>query len=183
MWNFRYEKSLFPLFLFLDNFFEYFSKRWCIIMWLFICKNSLVHFSSLEMASNLICIYNISSGWVTWHCNKLHHLVWYGWAYLEVEYLNICHSMVYTDDWAEVTHCLEKLVINLQMHTQSVQEGKWKTNILCLTRIFPTFIVWCQLKHLRGCWRNLWHVYTNVRIFVTRSYECQNIPWLGSIHF
>ena len=75
-----------------------------------------------------------------------------------------------------------ELVNVLPMHARSAQEGILQKNILCLTPVFCTCIIWLQLSHLHACWRHLWHVHSNVIIFVTRSYECQNIPWWESMH-
>ena len=73
--------------------------------------------------------------------------------------------------------CWSKLVNKLPMHARRAQEGMCRENVICCSHIFCTYIVWCQLPHLNGCWIHLWHVYTNVRLFVIWYYECQNIPW------
>ena len=75
-----------------------------------------------------------------------------------------------------------KLVNELPMNAQRAQEGMLRTNILCHTSIFSTYIVWCQWTQLDEYWRNLWHVYTNVRLFVIWWYKCKNIPWWEIIH-
>ena len=71
--------------------------------------------------------------------------------------------------------CWEKLVNELPMHAQIAQEGTLQTNILCCTLVLHVYIVWCQLTHLHEFWRHFLHVYTNVRLFVTRLYEFHNI--------
>ena len=68
--------------------------------------------------------------------------------------------------------CMGGLVNKLPMHAWRTQEGMLGKNILCRTRVFCTFIVWCKLTHLHRCWRHLWHVYTNVSIL---WYYCKNV--------
>ena len=48
------------------------------------------------------------------------------------------------------------------------RHARWNI-IVCHTRLFWTYIIWCQLTHSHACWRHLWHAHTNFRIFVTRS--------------
>ena len=77
---------------------------------------------------------------------------------------------------------LGKLVNELPINAQLLQEGMHWGNIICHMCLFWTYIVWCKLPHLHGCWMNLWNVYTNVRIFLTQLCGYQNITWWESIH-
>ena len=53
-------------------------------------------------------------------------------------------------------NCWVKLVKEMSMHAQHVQEGMLLTNIIFLTRVFHMYIVWCQLTQLSGGWTHLW---------------------------
>ena len=64
-------------------------------------------------------------------------------------------------DWGNQGVCWEKLVKKLRMHARGVQEGTHKKNVQCSMCAFRTYIVWCQMTHLHGCWRNFWHIYTS----------------------
>ena len=51
---------------------------------------------------------------------SFHHLVWYGLACPEVEFLNICHYVVYTSDGDEVTHISLSLIYRIHMNLVDV---------------------------------------------------------------
>ena len=67
-------------------------------------------------------------------------------------------------------------------------------NTLYHTCVFCTYVVWCELTHLHGHWRHLWHILfkwyaiegigdTFIHMsghFATWSYKCNHIPLWGS---
>ena len=85
-------------------------------------------------------------------------------------------------DWYNQGLCWEKIVHEIPMHARHVKEGTHQINILCRMSIFCPYIIWYKLTHSHTLWRHLWHVHTNVRKFVTVSYECQNTLWCVVIH-
>ena len=66
-----------------------------------------------------------------------------------------CLTIQFWDIWVNI----------LPMHTRHMQEGTLRKNVLYCTRIFHTYIVWCRLTHLHGCWIHLWHICISVRKF------------------
>ena len=76
------------------------------------------------------------------------------WKYVTV--LNKCKINV---------KCWVNLVNEIPMHDHYVQEGVRHKNIINITHVFCTCIVWCQLKYLNRRWSYLWHICLNVRPF------------------
>ena len=60
---------------------------------------------------------------------------------------------------------LGKLVNELPINAQLLQEGMHWGNIICHMCLFCTYIVWCKLTHLHGSWIHLWHISSNFRPF------------------
>ena len=96
--------------------FPPFRKWWCIVMWLFICEKILINFSYLHMVYNLMKEISYLLADLFDSAIIFNHLVWYVWAWLEVEYLHICHSVVYMADGAEETHISLSMISRMFMN-------------------------------------------------------------------
>ena len=95
-------------------------------------------------------------------------------------HLNVVHQLSQMSGPEQM--CWEKFANEPPLCTQRTQEVTCQKNTLCGMRILCTYIIWYQLTHSYACWRLLWHIHTNVRIFVTPLYEYQNTLWCESIH-
>ena len=81
MWYFLCEKSLILLYIFLENFFGWFRKWQCIIMWIFIFEKNLFHFSSLQIMPNLILEIPSLEVELFYSAISFHHVIWYCHTY------------------------------------------------------------------------------------------------------
>ena len=78
-----------------------------------------------------------------------------GWSFLEEKKIKLYKekeeakkAAKLAGDWGNQGVCWGELFYELPMHAQHAQEGTLLTNILCCTRIFHVYIVWCQLTQL-----------------------------------
>ena len=98
-------------------------------MWLFVFENSLVNIASFKMVSNIIGEITYLEVESFYSAIIFHRILWYGWAFLEMESLNICHSVVYMDYGDEVTHISLRVIPCIHMNKVDVYNStfiSWK---------------------------------------------------------
>ena len=96
----------------------------------------------------------------------------------------------------------------LLMHAKRAQYGTCRRIFLYYTRVFRTYIVWCQLTHLQGGWRHsvacyrlnsgtlkvflthqivnsdtLWHNCTNLRLFPYGKLLTRRMPYVNTVQW